>query len=326
MFAVALSVLALAGAAASVPVSGGTPAERAIVRQALPAVDSGVVTSARLDGRKYLVLGPLAPRAPGVLHDRAFWEAQAFVATVAARLDASGERIAGYTITGAFGGPGSPQMGPAGARRLRAVVLANARAAGIAVRRARVLAIGGGVLDVTVRLREDQLLDPGLTTALRGLFGPVTIRPGPLHFLSVEAPDGTAVAYGGTFVNGGSWSYGGDTGRSPVPRTIPRRIWRASTDLVVQMTRDIGLESKRSFGISCQGTLPPARGTLCRRVLADRWALLVPDAGFACAGSPAGAWNVSIKGTFAGQTVNLTYDGCFGGTVQRWARVLDLAQ
>jgi hypothetical protein len=326
MLAVALTALALTGTAASVPVSGGTPAERAVVRQTLPAVDAGVVTSAHLEAGTYLVLGPLAPRSPGVRHERAFWEAQAFVATVAARLGARGQRMTGYTITGTFGGPGSPQMGPPGARRLRGVVLANARAAGIAVRRARVLAIGGGVLDVTVRLREDQLLDPGLTRALQGLFGPVGTTPGPLHFLSVEAPGGTALAYGGTFVNGGSWSYGGDTIRSPVPSAVPQRLWRARTDLVVQMRRDTGLVREHTADIGCQGTAPPPRGSLCRRVLADRWALLVPDAGFACAGSPAGAWNVTVSGTFAGKPVTRSYNGCFGGTVRRWARALNLPQ
>ena len=54
------------------------------------------------------------------------------------------------------------------------------------------------------------------------LFGTATERRRPLHFLEVEAPDGTALAYGGTFVNGGSWSSGGDTGTAPVPRTVPR--------------------------------------------------------------------------------------------------------
>jgi hypothetical protein len=326
MFALALTALTLTGTVASVPVSGGTPAERAIVRDALPAVDPGVVTSAHLQAGTYLVLGPLAPRAPGVRHERAFWEAQAFVATVAARLGAHGRRMTGSTITGTFGAPGSPLMGPAGARRLRRVVLANARAAGIAVRRARVLAIGGGVLDVTVRLREDQLLDAGLTNALQGLFGPVGTTPGPLHFLSVETPDGTALAYGGTFVNGGSWSYGGDTSRSPVPSAVPQRLWRARTDLTVQMKRDTGLVREHAFAIGCQGTGPPARGSLCGRVLADRWALLVPDAGFTCAGSPIGAWNVTVSGTFAGKPVTRSYNGCFGGTVQRWARALNLPQ
>jgi hypothetical protein len=175
---VALSALALTGTAGSVPVSGGTPAERAIVRQAPPAVDPGVVTSVQLKPGTSLVLGPLAPRAAGVRHEHALWEARAFVATVAARLGAHGRRMTGSAITGTSGGPGSPLMGPTGARRLRQSVLANARAAGIAVRRARVLAIGGGVLDVTVRLREDQLLDPGLTSALQGLFAPVGTKPG----------------------------------------------------------------------------------------------------------------------------------------------------
>jgi hypothetical protein len=73
---------------------------------------------------------------------------------------------------------------------------------------------------------------------------------------------------------------------------------------------------------ACNGTSPPARGSLCRRVLADRWALLVPNAGNACPGSPLGAWNVSINGTLAGYAVSRSYNGCFGGTVQRWARLL----
>jgi hypothetical protein len=134
------------------------------------------------------------------------------------------------------------------------------------------------------------------------------------------------VAYGGTFVNGGSWSYGGDTSRSPVPSAVPERLWRARTDLVVETNRDRGLVREHTAVIGCQGSAPPARGSLCRRVPADRWALLVPDGGFTCAGSPAGAWNVSITGTFAGMPVTRSYNGCLGGTVQRRARLLSLPQ
>jgi hypothetical protein len=337
MFAVALSAVAL-NAPAPVPVSGGTAAERAIVRQAVSGVDGGVVTSVRIDENRNLVLGPAAFRDPSVGYGRALWEAQALLATVAARIGARGERLRGYRVIGncghnttcggggSFAAAGSPSAGPPGARQLRAVVLANARAAGLSVRLARVLPVGGGVLSVVVRLREEQLLDARLQTALATLFGRATTKPVALHFLSIEAPDGTSIAYGGTFVNGGGWNYGGDTGTSPVPRSVPRRLWHAPTDLVVEMTRAVGLVRKQTFHIACAGTAPPPSGSLCRRVLADRWALLVPDAGFTCAGSPAGAWNVSIRGTFAGSGVSRSYNGCYGATVRRWARFLGLPQ
>ncbi len=186
------------------------------------------------------------------------------------------------------------------------------------MRAARVVRIGAGGLDVVVRLREDQLLEAGLTAALTGLLG----ATGPPHFLAVEAPDGTAIAYGGTFANGGSWSYGGDTGTRPVPRSLPRWLWSAPTDLVVRMTRGVGLVRAHAVHITCDGTAPPARDSLCRRVLADRWALLVPEAENVCPGSPVGAWNVSVEGTLAGRPLSRSYNGCFGGTVKRWARFL----
>lgn len=320
MFAVALSAAALAGSA-PVPVSGGTAAERAIVQQVISAVDPGVVTSVRIDERRYLVVGPPAQQGPDVRRDRAVWEQQGFLATVLAHLKAAGEALAGYEIEGSFSTPGSPRLGPPGADVLRTVVRANARVAGLAVRSARVLAVGGGMLDVVVRLRESQLFDAKAQAAISTLFGRATGAPGPLHFLSVEAPDGTALAYGDTFVRGGSWSYGGDTGTAPVPDTVPARLWRARTDLVVRMTRATGLVRKRTFHIACGAGL--RRSAQCRRVLADRWSLLVPTpGGITCAGSPVGAWNVSVQGTFAGHAVDRGYDGCFGATVQRWAQFL----
>jgi hypothetical protein len=320
MFAVALSAVALAGAAA-VPVTGGTRAERAIVRHALAAVDPGVVTSARIDGRRYLVIGPPAPRLPSVRRERALWELQAFVATVAARFAKRHHRLAGYAVSGSFSGPGSPRVGPRGAEALLGGVLARAGAAGIAVRRARILPIGGGLLDVVVRLRDGQLFDEAARTAIGTLFGRRTTRSAALHFLSVEAPDGTALAYGGTFVHGGSWSYGGDMGSAPVPHTVPQRLWRARTNLVVHMTKLTGPVRKRTYHIVCGGSLP-APGSRCRRVLADRWALLVPATGNTCIGSPAGAWNVSVTGVFAGRAIRRAYSGCFGATVKRWTRFL----
>jgi hypothetical protein len=320
MFAVALSAAALAGSP-PVPVSGGTAAERAIVQHVISAVDPGVVTSARIDARNYLVLGPPAQQGPDVRRDRAVWEQQGFVATAAARLKAAGEALAGYEIEGSFSSPGSPRLGPPGAEVLRPVVLANARAAGLVVRSARVLTVGGGMLDVVVRLRESQLFDTKAQGAISTLFGRTTGARAPLHFLSIEAPDGTALAYGDTFVRGGSWSYGGDTGTAPVPDAVPSRLWRARTDLVVRMTRATGLVRRRTFHIVCGGRLP--RSARCRRVLADRWSLLVPTpGGITCAGSPIGAWNVSVRGTFAGHPVARGYDGCFGSTVQRWAHFL----
>jgi hypothetical protein len=321
MLAVALTAAVLA---APVPVSGGTAAERAIVRQVLRGADAGTTRFVRIDGRR-LVLGPPARRQQDAIYVRAGWEEEALVASVYARLAARGDELEGFAITGStqgtFAAEGAPALSPPGARRLRSVVLANARTAGLDVRSARVLPVGGGVLEVTVRLREDQLFDSAAQRALLTLFGPVTSRPVAAHFLIVQEPDGTAVADGGTFGNGGLWASGGDTGRSAVPRTVPARLWRARTDLVVRMTRYIGLVRKRSYRIVCGGTRPAA-GSTCARILADRWALLVPAPGWQCAGAPIGAWNVSVSGTFAGQPVSRSYDGCYGGTVERWAHFL----
>lgn len=335
MLAVVLTAATLS-TAAPVPVTGGSASERAIVRRAVAVLDRGAVTSATIDGHHYLVLGPSARRDPSAASLRAQWEAQALIVAVGARFAAAGDRLAGYRIIGNCGhnascGSGgslaaakAPSAGPPGARRLRATVLANARAAGIAVRTARVLPIGGGVLSVVVRLREDQLLDAGLPAALSGLFGPASSTPGPLHFISIEEPDGTAVAYGGTYVNGGSWSYGGETGTAPVPTGFPAALARSATDLTVVVSHGFGaLATKRSFRFVC-GTGAPHAGD-CRRLLADRWALLVPGTASAC-GGPVGGWVVSITGTFAGQPVSRGYDGCYGATGLRWARFLGISR
>ena len=320
MFAAALTAVALT-ASAPVPISGGTGAERSIVRQALKEVDAGVVTSVRIDARRYLVLGAPARRAAGVQHDRELWQAHAFVATVMARLAARHHRLAGFEIKGFLSLPGRPSMGPPGADGLLAEVFSRAGPAGLEVRRSRILPIGGGLLDVVVRLHDDQLFDERAQTAIATLFGPASTRPMALHFLTVEAPDGTALAYGGTFTSGGSWSYGGDMGASPVPDMVPQRLQQAPTDLVVRLTRNRGTIRKRTFHIVCgvAGVLQERR---CRRVLADRWALLTPALGTTCAGSPVGAWNVSVSGVFAGQRLSRAYPGCFGATVERWARFL----
>ena len=335
MLAVVLTAAALS-TAPPVPVTGGTARERAIVRAAVAALDRGMVTSARIDGDHYLVLGPSASRATGAAALRAEWEAAALVATVGRRFAAAGDRLAGYRMTGncghgascgsggSLGVGGAASTGPPGARTLRAVVLANARAAGISVRSARVLPIGGGVLSVVVRLREAQLLDRRLAPALTRLFGRAASTPGPLHFISVEAPDGTAIAYGGTYVNGGSWSYGGDSGRAPVPRGFPAALARARTDLTVVVRHGFGgLATRRAVRFVC-GAGAPQQGD-CRRLLADRWSLLVPEAGFACGGSPVGGWVVRITGRFAGRPVSRSYDGCYGATGLRWARFLGIA-
>jgi hypothetical protein len=325
MFAAALTALALTGTAASVPVSGGTPAERAVVQGALASADPGTVTSARIDARHYLVLGAPERGTPGVRHERSRWEAMALAATIQARLAARSDQLAGYDLqgdtSGSFASEGSPRVGPSGASRLLAVARANARSAGLAVRRARVLEIGGGLVDIVVRLREDQIFDPAAQAALMTLFGPATTKPVALHFLSVETPGGTALAYGGSYVNGGSWSYGGDTGRMPVPRALPQRLWQARTDIVVHLTRSIGLVRKRTFHLACGAALP-SQDSRCRRLLADRWALLVPAPGWECAGGPIGPWSVSVEGVVAGQSVKRDYSTCYGLTVQRWTSFL----
>jgi hypothetical protein len=193
------------------------------------------------------------------------------------------------------------------------------------VRLAQVLPIGGGVLSVVIRLREDQLLDPKLPAALAALFGRVTETPGALHFVSIEAPDGTSIAYGGTFVNGGSWNDGGDTGTARVPHRVPGRLSRARTDLVVHITHGFGaLATGGTFRFVC-GAGAAAQG-ICRRLFADRWSLLVPTTQYACAGSPAGAWYVGVTGVFAGHALSRAYNGCYGATGVRWARFLGLVR
>lgn len=96
-----------------------------------------------------------------------------------------------------------PEVVAAGLQGLRTAVLANARAAGVSVRLARVLPVGGGVLSVVAQLRKDQLFEARAQAALDTLFGPATTKPGALHFVSIEAPDGTAnarsVEIGGVF-------------------------------------------------------------------------------------------------------------------------------
>jgi hypothetical protein len=232
MLAIALTASALT-TAAPVPVTGGTGRERAIVRHALAVLDPGAVTSARIDENHYLVLAPSTRRDPSAAYLRAQWEAQALVVSVAARFAAAGDRLAGYRVIGNCGHDAScgsggsmraaqaPTTGPPGARRVRATVLARAQAAGIDVRFARVLPIGGGILSVVVRLREEQLLGAGLAMAVTGMFGAVASARSPLHFLSIEAPDGKAVAYGGTYVNGGSWNPGGEDGNGAGASRLP---------------------------------------------------------------------------------------------------------
>jgi hypothetical protein len=167
-----------------------------------------------------------------------------------------------------------------------------------------------------VRLREDQLLSP--PAALATLFGDPSEGVSWPHFLAVEAPAGTAIAYGGTFGTGGSWTYGGDTGTAPVPKTVPERLWRARTDLVVKLTRGAGT---RTFHILCGGSRP-APGSRCARVLADRWALLVPPMPGITCGGVAFASSVTMSGIVAGRAVERGYDSCYYGTAARWARFL----
>src|SRR4029077_2286181 len=125
--------------------------ERSIIRGALKLVDPGVVTSARIDNRRYLVLGAPSRRGAGVEYDRRLWETQAFLATVMSQLAKRHHKLVGYEVPGFLGGPGSPRLGPKGAGALLGVVFANAGSAGLGVRKSRILAVGGGALDVVVR-------------------------------------------------------------------------------------------------------------------------------------------------------------------------------
>jgi hypothetical protein len=316
MFAVALSALALAGA---VPVSGGTAGQRAVVRHALAGTDPGAVTSARIDARHYLVLGAPRDAVPSVRLRRAVWEAEVLAVEVEGTLAARGEGIAGYEVGGMLlvpyhGPPPTPPLDRQGARRLLADVRARATGAGLGVPVARVLA--GGAVDVAVRLREDQLLDAN--GPLARFFTPLSASGSWPRFLAVEAPDGTAIAYGGTFGGGGSWNYGGDSVMAPVPKTVPAELWHARTDIVVHVSKG---SSRRTVRIRCGGSLPAPRSR-CRRVLADRWALLVPPMpGIVCGGVAFGA-TVQIDGIFAGRPLSRGYDSCYEGTALRWVRFL----
>jgi hypothetical protein len=324
MFAVALTALALTGTAASVPVSGGTADQRAIVSKVLAQAGPGVVTSARIDARHYLVLGPPAVRAPLVRFTRANWQAELLAQAAADTLAGRQEPVAGYTVAGGqtvpYAGPSQPPvLDLAMLQQLRGAVLSRARTAGLGVRAARVVRIGSGALDLVVRLRERQLLDDRGQAALSTLFGSGQAGAGEQHFLDVEAPDGTAIAYGGTFANAGSWSYGGDTAASAVPRRIPETLWKAHTDVTVQVT---GRAGARTFRITCGGGRPRP-GSRCARLLADRWSLLVPVVpGIICGGNAGAGWDVSVRGTFAGSPVSREYGSCYDGTGARWARFL----
>ena len=107
-----------------------------------------------------------------------------------------------------------------------------------------------------------------------------------MHYLEVEAPDGRALAYGGAFGAGGSWNSGGDMAAAPVPRTVPPALARARTDLTVRLSRRKGSARTRTFHITCGGG-GAVLGKRCRRVLADRWALLPPMlSNGPCPGSP----------------------------------------
>jgi hypothetical protein len=305
-----------------VPVSGGTGAERSIIRSAIKLVDPGVVTSARIDKRRYLVLGAPSRRGPGVEYDRRLWETQAFLATVMSQLAKRHHKLPGYAVPGFIGGPGSPRLGPPGADALLAVVFAHAGSAGLDVRSSRILPVGGGAVDVVVRLREEQLFDERAQDGVVNLFGTALSAGGPLHYLAVEAPDGRALAYGGAFGAGGSWNAGGDMASAPVPQTVPPQITQAQTDLTVRLSRARGRVRNRTFHIVCGGDATPLSGR-CRHVLADRWALLPPMLSTGpCPGARPGDWGVSVSGRFAGRPASRSYSGCLGAPTKRWLRFL----
>jgi hypothetical protein len=92
----------------------------------------------------------------------------------------------------------------------------------------------------------------------------------------------------------------------------------------VHVTHGFGaLALDRTFRFMC-GSAARAQGD-CKRLLADRWALLVSTTQDVCAGSPAGAWYVSVAGVFAGHALSRSYNGCYGATGVRWARFLGIA-
>ncbi len=273
----------------------------------------------------------------GVRGTEARWRASLGAADLLRRLRAAGSRTtsvrldaAGWGV-GVVLGEGGRAVGDAPvlpSTAIRAEVRRRAAARGLVVRRLQPVPLDGGALRLVVRLRERQLLDAAAHD-WSGLVPDAEYGGYPSSLVEVQAPDGAAVFYSASEAGGGAGgtAFGGDTWRRAVP-VGPRRVPAGETDVRVTLflpsSSGVGGRTYRAR-IDCANTPTRVAERRCDRLVRDRWALLVPQpTGAACDGGELGG-SVRVVGTFAGRPVDRRYDGCYGGTVQRWAAALGVA-
>ena len=275
----------------------------------------------------------------GVRGTEARWRASLGAADLLRRLRAAGSRTTSVRLDAAGWGvgvvarrrwsrgrrPARPAVDAPSARRCGA----GPRRRGLVVRRLQAVPLDGGALRLVVRLRERQLLDAAARD-WAGLVPDAEYGGYPSSLVEVQAPDGAAVFYSASEASGGAGgtAFGGDTWRRGVP-VGPRRVPAGETDVRVTLflpsASGVGGRTYRAR-IDCADTPTRVAERRCDRLVRDRWALLVPQpTGAACDGGEHGG---SVRGRRApspGDPSMRRYDGCYGGTVQRWAAALGVA-
>ena len=263
-----------------------------------------------------------------VSRSREEWSAQCASSITTSTGRASATRVsAACTASASSPGPFEaltwPERSPEEVAAVARDLAARSAAAGWEVAGLRAWANGPGAIAITLRLTERGLLD-GRADWSTTLFG--TEAWSYSRLLRIEAPDGSLLA------GGGSVGEAGGFGRSEPygpPRDVPPPAdLHGSThlDLTVEdPAYGNGPTRRFHFVLDCDGGasdgIADAPAT-CRRLVGDRYALLLPAPPDVVCTGVMGAPTMSLQGTFLGVPVARAFGSCHPLTVERWMEVL----
>ncbi len=259
---------------------------------------------------------------------RYYWLGFLAATTIARPLEQGGRPIRYLEV-----GPGTeghafealiwPERSPEEVAAVARDLAARSAAAGWEVAELRAWANGPGAIAITLRLTERGLLD-GRADWSTTLFGSEEWSYSRL--LRIEAPDGSLLAGGGSVGERGG--FGRNEPYGP-PRDVPPPAdlhGPTHLDLTVEdPAYGDGPTRRFRFVLDCDGGasdgIPDVPAT-CRRLVGDRYALLLPAPPDVVCTGVMGAPSMSLRGTFLGVPVARAFGSCNSLTVQRWMDVL----
>ena len=282
MFAVALTAVALT-ASAPVPVTGGTGAERSIIRQCAEgwSIRASSRRLASTSGATSCSARPRAGRPGRASDDRRLWESAGVRGHARWRAGEAAPQARRLRDPGLPRRPGQAAARAAGRRRaarrrLRARRLGRSRRAQLAHparRRRRCWTSSCGC--VTISCFDERAQDGDREDLRAGAErgGAAALPRRSRRPTARRSPTAARSA------SGGSWSYGGDTASGAGAGGRPARAHAGADRSHRAADQEHGSSPHADVPHRLRRAARAALGSRCRRVLADRWALLPPILG-----------------------------------------------